>query len=88
MDDDIKRYIDSLFAVFEARNKELNQKLFSALNATNQALTAAIGELDTLKALVAELDHQEWRNDERITQLEVAKFRGEAPFLPAPEKMN
>ena len=68
--------------------KQAFAKLFAALNATNQALTAAISEIDQLKALVAELDHQEWRNDERITQLEVAKFRGEAPFLPAPEKMN
>lgn len=63
-------------------------KLFAALNATNAALNAAITEQERLKELVMELDKQEWRNDERITNLEVAQLRGEAPFLPPAEKMN
>lgn len=84
MDNDIQRYIDGLIAAFAATN----EKLFAALNATNAALNATITEQERLKELVMELDKQEWRNDERITNLEVAQLRGEAPFLPPAEKMN
>ena len=68
--------------------KELFRGLHVALNATNVALSAAIAEIDVLKVRMDEAEHQEWRNDERITLLEAARFRGEHPFLPAKEKMN
>ena len=75
--------------------KELFRGLHVALNATNVALSAAIAEIGVLKVRIEvlsvrmdEAEHQEWRNDERITLLEAARFRGEHPFLPAKEKMN
>ena len=59
-----------------------------ALNATNVALKAAIAELDQLKVRMDCVEHHEYRNDERVTILEAARFRAEAPFLPPAEKMN
>ena len=54
--------------------KALFRGLYEALRATNVSLSAAITEIDILKR--------------RITQLEAAKFRCEAPWLPPAEKMN
>lgn len=59
-----------------------------ALNATNVALKAAIQELDSLKVRMDLVEHHEYRNAERVTILEAARFRAEAQFLPPAEKMN
>ena len=59
-----------------------------ALNATNVALKAAIAELDSLKVRMDCVEHHEYRNAERVTILEAARFRAEAQFLPPAEKMN
>lgn len=62
--------------------------LYEALRATNVALDATVRVQEEHGHRLSELEGWEYRNDERITSLEVAKFRHEAPFLPPPEKLN
>lgn len=68
--------------------KRALEGLFAALNATNAALSATVREQEEHAMRLKELEDWEYRNDGRITLLEAAKFRAEAPFLPPAEKMN